>query len=68
VGYYRLEGGAEYLHDGGAFGVWAPKGMSAGVAELKGDGGEPWGTITDLEAGGREPRETVLNPKFCKGH
>jgi hypothetical protein len=41
--------------------------MSVGVAELKGDGREPGGTVTDLEGGGGEPRETVLKPKVCNG-
>jgi hypothetical protein len=59
-------GGAERLRDGGAIGVWAPKGTSVGVAELKGDGGEPRGTVADVEGGGGEPRETVLKPKFWK--
>jgi hypothetical protein len=61
-------GGAECLHDGGAIGVWAPKGTSVGIAGLKGDSGEPRGTVTDLEEGGREPIETVLKPKFLRGH
>jgi hypothetical protein len=60
-------GGAERLRDGGAISVWAPKGTSVEVAELKGDGREPGRTVTDLEEGGGEPRLTVLNPKFCKG-
>jgi hypothetical protein len=61
-------GGAEPLHNGGAISVWAPNGMSVGVAELKGDGGEPGGTVTDRDGEGGEPRETVLKPKFCNGH
>jgi hypothetical protein len=59
--------GVEHLC-GRAIGVWVPKGLSAGVTELKGDGGEPGGTVPDLEEGGREPRGTVLKPKFFKGH
>jgi hypothetical protein len=66
-GLLSAGGRAERLRDGGAIGVWAPKGTSVGVAELKGDGGEPGGTVADLEGGGGEPRETVLKPKFCKG-
>jgi hypothetical protein len=56
---------AEHLC-GGAIGVCTPKGLLAGVVELKGASGEPGGTVTDLEEGGREPRETVLKAKFCK--
>jgi hypothetical protein len=66
-GLLSAGGGAERLHDGGAIGGWAPKGTSVGVAELKRDGGEPRGTVVDLEGGGREPRETVLKPRFFKG-
>jgi hypothetical protein len=36
--------------------------MLAGIAGLKGDGGEPRGTVADLEEGGSEPIETVLKP------
>jgi hypothetical protein len=61
-------GGVERLRGRGAIGIWAPKGMSAGIAGLKGDGGEPRGTVTDLEEGGGEPIETVLKPKFLRGH
>jgi hypothetical protein len=60
-------GGAERLRGGGAIGTWAPKGMLAGIAGLKGDGGEPGGTVADLEEGGGEPIETVLKPKFLRG-
>jgi hypothetical protein len=66
-GVFSAGGGAESLR-GGAIGVWAPKGSSAGVADLKGDDGEPGGTVTDLEVGGSEPRGTVLKPKVFKGH
>jgi hypothetical protein len=41
--------------------------MSAGIAGLKGDGGEPGETVADLEEGGGEPMETVLKPKFLSG-
>jgi hypothetical protein len=61
-------GGAECLRSGGAIGTWAPKGMSAGIAGLKGDGREPRATVRDLEEGGGEPIETVLKPKFLRGH
>jgi hypothetical protein len=60
-------GGAECLHGGGAISVWGPKGMLAGIAGLKGDSGEPGGTVADLEEGGGEPIETVLKPKFLGG-
>jgi hypothetical protein len=66
-GLLSAGGGAERLRGGGAIGVWAPKSMSAGVVELKGDGGEPGGTVADLEEGGGEPMETVLKPKFLRG-
>jgi hypothetical protein len=66
-GVLSAGGGAERLCGGGAIGVWAPKGMSAGIAGLKGDSGEPRGTVTDLEEGGGEPIETVLKPKFLRG-
>jgi hypothetical protein len=52
---------------GGAIGVWAPKGSSAGVVDLKGDGVGPGGTVADLEVGGGEPKGTVLKPKLFKG-
>jgi hypothetical protein len=42
--------------------------LSAAVTELKGVGGEPRGTVMDLEEGGGNPRETVLKPKFYKGY
>jgi hypothetical protein len=61
-------GGAERVHGRGAVGIWVPKGMLAGIAGLKGDGGEPSGTVVDLEEGGGEPIETVLKPKFLRGH
>jgi hypothetical protein len=60
--------GAECLYNRGAISIWVPKGMSVGVTELKGDGWEPGGTVVDLEGGGREPRETMLKLKFCKGY
>jgi hypothetical protein len=60
-------GGAERLCGGGANGVWALKGMSAGIVGLKGGGGEPRGTVADLEEGGGEPIETVLKQKFLRG-
>jgi hypothetical protein len=63
-GLISAGGGAERLRDGGAIGVWAPKGISAGIAGLTGDGGEPGGTVADLEEGGGEPIEIVLKPKF----
>jgi hypothetical protein len=66
-GLLSAGGGAERLRDRGPIGVWAPKGMSAGIAGLKGDGGEPGGPIADLEEGGGEPIETVLKPKFLRG-
>jgi hypothetical protein len=66
-GVLSVGGGAECLR-GGAIGVWAPKGSSAGVTDLKGDGGEPGWTVADLEVGGGEPRGTVLKPKLFKGH
>jgi hypothetical protein len=66
-GLLSAGGGAERLHGGGAIGVWAPKGMSAGIAGLKGDGAEPGGTVADLEEGGGEPMETVLKPKLLRG-
>jgi hypothetical protein len=66
-GLLSAGGGAERLHDGGAIGVWVAKGTSVGVVELKGNGGEPGGTVADLEGGGGEPRETVLKPKFFRG-
>jgi hypothetical protein len=65
-GLLSAGGGAERLLGGGAIGVWAPKGMSARIAGLKGDGGEPGGTVADLEAGVGEPMETVLKPKFLR--
>jgi hypothetical protein len=61
-------GGAERLCSGGAISIWAPKGMSAGITGLKGDGGEPRGTVMDLEEGGREPIEAVLKLRFLRGH
>jgi hypothetical protein len=67
-GLLSAGGRAECLCDGGAIGVWAPKGISAGIAGLKGDGGEPRGTVADLEEGGGEPMEIVLKPKFLRGH
>jgi hypothetical protein len=67
-GVLSAGGGAERLRGGGASGVWAPKGMSAGIAWLKGDGGEPGGTVADLEEGGGEPMGIVLKPKFLRGH
>jgi hypothetical protein len=66
-GLLSAGGGAERLRDRGAMGVWAPKGTSVGIAALKGDGGEPVGTVADLEEGGGEPMETVLKPKFLRG-
>jgi hypothetical protein len=60
--------GSEYLHGRGAIGVWAPKGMSAGIAGLKGDGREPGGSVTDLEDGGGKPIETMLKPKCFRGY
>jgi hypothetical protein len=66
-GLLSAGGEVERLRGGGAIGVWAPKGTSVGIAELKGDGGEPAGTIADLEEGGGEPIETVLKPKFFRG-
>jgi hypothetical protein len=66
-GVLLARGGVERLHGRGAIGVWAPKGMSAGIAGLKGDGGEPGGTVADLEEGGGKPIETVLKPKFLRG-
>jgi hypothetical protein len=65
-GVLSAGGGAECLR-GGATGVWAPKGSSAGVADAKIGGGEPGGTVADLEVGGGEPRGTVLKPKLFKG-
>jgi hypothetical protein len=67
-GLLSAGGGVEYLHGGGAISVWVPKGMSAGITGLKGDGGELRGTVVDLEEGGREPMETVLKPKVFRGH
>jgi hypothetical protein len=67
-GLLLAAGGAEYFCNGGAIAVWAPKGMSAGIMGLKGDSGQPRGTITDLEEGGSEPIETMLKPKFLRGH
>jgi hypothetical protein len=32
---------------GGAISIWVPKGLSVGITELKGDSGEPRGTIAD---------------------
>jgi hypothetical protein len=61
-------GGAERLQGRGAIGIWAPKGMSAGIAGLKGDGREPGGTVADLEEGGGEPIETMLKLKPLRGH
>jgi hypothetical protein len=66
-GLLSPRGGAEHLHSG-AISIWAPKSMLAGIVGLKVDGGEPGGTVADLEEGGREPMETVLKTKFCKGH
>jgi hypothetical protein len=65
-GVLSVGGGAERLR-GGAIGVWAPKGSLAGVADLKGDGGGPGGTVAYLEVRGRDPRGTVLKPKLFKG-
>jgi hypothetical protein len=65
-GVLSAGGGAERLR-GGAIGVWAPKGSSAGVVDLKGDSGGPGGTVVDLEVGGGEPKGTVLKPKLFKG-
>jgi hypothetical protein len=65
-GVLSVGGGAERLR-GGAISVWAPKGSSAGVADLKGDGVGPRGTVADLEVGGSEPKGTVLKPKLFKG-
>jgi hypothetical protein len=66
-GLLSAGGGVEYLHSGGAISIWAPKGILAGIAGLKGDSMEPRGTVIDLEEGGREPMETVLKPKFLRG-
>jgi hypothetical protein len=66
-GLLSAGGGAECLHGGVAIGVWAPKGTLVGITGLKGDGGEPGGTMADLEEGGREPMETVLKPKCFRG-
>jgi hypothetical protein len=41
--------------------------MSAGIAGLKGDGGEPSGTVADLAEGGGEPIKTMLKPRFLRG-
>jgi hypothetical protein len=60
-------GGAGRLR-GTAIGVWVPKGSSAGVTDLEAGGGEPRGAVTGLEVGGGEPRGTVLKPKLFKGH
>jgi hypothetical protein len=65
-GVLSVGGGVERLR-GGAIGVWAPKASSAGVPDLKGDGGAPGGTVAYLEVGGGEPRGTVLKPKLFKG-
>jgi hypothetical protein len=66
-GVLLVGGGAEHLH-GGAISIWAPKGLSVGVTELKGDSRGPRGTVVDLEVGGGKPRGTVLKPKLFKGH
>jgi hypothetical protein len=66
-GVLSAGGRPECLRGGGAIGVWAPKGSSAGVADPKMGGGEPGGTVADLEVGGGEPRGTVLKPKLFKG-
>jgi hypothetical protein len=42
--------------------------MSAGIAGLKGDSGEPRGTVADLEEGGGKPIETMLKLKFLRWH
>jgi hypothetical protein len=68
LGVLSAGGGAEHLRSGGAVSIWAPKGMSAGIAGLKGDGREPGGTVADLEEGGSKPIETMLKPKFLRGH
>jgi hypothetical protein len=51
-----------------AIGVWALKGLAAGVAGLEVGSGEPIGTVVGLEVGGGDPRGTMLKPKLFKGH
>jgi hypothetical protein len=58
--------GAERLC-GGAIGVWALKGLAAGVTGVEVGGGEPRGAVVGLEVGRVEPRGTVLKPKVFKG-
>jgi hypothetical protein len=67
-GVLSAGGGAERLRGRGAIGVRAPKGMSAGIAGLMGDGREPGGTVADLEEAGGKPIETVLKPTSLRGH
>jgi hypothetical protein len=59
-------GGAGRLR-GAAIGVWALKGSSAGVTDVKMGSGEPGGTVADLEVGGGEPKATMLKPKLFTG-